>query len=772
MHATCKVVSPSYAAPISHPLDNTQIIQRVYEKDVVFEDPNLDTASEATQEWEEDSPYPEVRAAVSNTDDMSIPVGTIRVWVIGLLWAILIPGLNQFLYFRYPSTTVGSLVAQLLSFPLGRAWARFMPRWKIFGFPLNPGPFNVKEHVVITVMATVGSTSAYATGIIAVQRHYYHQRWSFAYQWLLVMSTQLIGFSMGGAMKRFLVSPPSMIWPANLVSCALLNTLHSQVYSGYSNQFGMSRERFFLYGFSAAAAWYIFPGYLFTALSCFSWKLNQLFGYNSGLGMSIITLDWNNIAFIGSPYVVPLRWAEANVAAGFILFFWILAPILYYTNTWYSNYTPMMSRLSYDNTGAEYVVSRVLTEQATLDLEKYRAYSPLFLSTSFAVAYAMSFASITATLVHALLYFRKQIGIQARRSLNEQPDVHARLMSRYPQVPEWWYICIFVAMFAVAAVTVEVWPTQMPVWGLVVSLLIGLIYIIPTGMIQAITNQQMGLNVLTELIGGYLIPGRPVALMLHKTYGYIMMTQALQYASDMKLGHYMKVPPRTMFWCQVVATVLAGTVQLGVQAWMFDNIKDFCHSDQKDHFNCAETEVFFVASVVWGVIGPQRQFSSGQIYHGLVWFFLVGAVAPVVGWLIIKRWPGSFFRYVNVPVILAGTAFIPPATAVNYIPWAVVGFTFNYFIRKRHFGWWAKYNYVLSAALDCGTAVATLLVYFCLQYPRHGTVGRGTIESWWGNTVYMDTADWNALPLKTVPEGDTFGYVLSCSTHLSLESPY
>ena len=48
------------------------------------------------------------------------------------------------------------------------------------------------------------------TDILAVQRKYYDQNWSFAYQWLLVMSTQLIGFSMGGAIKRFLVSPPSM----------------------------------------------------------------------------------------------------------------------------------------------------------------------------------------------------------------------------------------------------------------------------------------------------------------------------------------------------------------------------------------------------------------------------------------------------------------------------------------------------------------------------------------------------------------------------------
>ena len=50
------------------------------------------------------------------------------------------------------------------------------------------------------------------------------------------------------------------------------------------------------------------------------------------------------------------------------------------------------------------------------------------------------------------------------------------------------------------------------------------------------------------------------------------MAQALTFASDFKLGHYMKIAPKPMFWSQVVATVIAGTVQLGVQAWMFTNI--------------------------------------------------------------------------------------------------------------------------------------------------------------------------------------------------------
>ena len=67
-------------------------------------------------------------------------------------------------------------------------------------------------------------------------------------------------------------------------------------------------------------------------------------------------------------------------------------------------------------------------------------------------------------------------------------------------------------------------------------------YIIPIGMIQAITNQQVGLNVITELIIGYALPGKPIAMMMFKTWGYTTMIQALAFTSDFKLGHYMKVP--------------------------------------------------------------------------------------------------------------------------------------------------------------------------------------------------------------------------------------
>ena len=58
---------------------------------------------------EDDSPYPEVRSAVANFDDPSMPVNTLRAWFLGILWAVIIPGINEFYYFRYPSLVVSSV---------------------------------------------------------------------------------------------------------------------------------------------------------------------------------------------------------------------------------------------------------------------------------------------------------------------------------------------------------------------------------------------------------------------------------------------------------------------------------------------------------------------------------------------------------------------------------------------------------------------------------------------------------------------------------------
>ena len=153
-----------------------------------------------------------------------------------------------------------------------------------------------------------------------------------------------------------------------------------------------------------------------------------------------LLLTSHSVSSFSTVSILPFLYVTCALTC---VFSGILVPILYYTNTWYAKFMPISSRTSFDNTGKSYKVRRILTADVTLDVEKYKASSPLLLSTTFAISYGLSFAAITATIMHTILFYRKQIWTQARRSLSEQADIHARLMSRYPQVPDWWYLIVF-----------------------------------------------------------------------------------------------------------------------------------------------------------------------------------------------------------------------------------------------------------------------------------------------------------------------------------------
>ena len=78
------------------------------------------------------------------------------------------------------------------------------------------------------------------------------------------MSTQLIGYSMGGVYKRIVVAPSSMIWPETLLMAVLFNALHGQETLGTQARGGISRLRFFSY---------FFIGYVFYSQFFLPWKL-------------------------------------------------------------------------------------------------------------------------------------------------------------------------------------------------------------------------------------------------------------------------------------------------------------------------------------------------------------------------------------------------------------------------------------------------------------------------------------------------------------------
>ncbi|KAI0245640.1 OPT oligopeptide transporter protein-domain-containing protein [Lactifluus subvellereus] len=217
----------------------------------------------------------------------------------------------------------------------------------------------------------------------------------------------------------------------------------------------------------------------------------------------------------------------------------------------------------------------------------------------------------------------------------------------------------------------------------------------------------------------------------------------------------MKIPHGSMFFARS-SVPLCRDCALGVQTWMFPTSKTLQSSSNRQlhlpYHHCIGT-----ASIIWGVIGPRRLFSHGQLYYGLVFSFLAGPVLPLIQWTLHKKFRMKFLKYLNFPVIFNAITWMPPATPINYVPWVFICFLFNYVIRRRHLLWWLKYNYVVAAGLDAGYAVGGIVIFFALQYPKNGTIGMNSIQNWWGNTVYTKTADYAGLPAKTVPEGGTFG---------------
>ncbi|EFJ35289.1 hypothetical protein SELMODRAFT_166204 [Selaginella moellendorffii] len=707
-------------------------------------------APQVEAEGDDQSPVEEVALTVDTRDDPTLPVGTFRMWFLGLLSCILLSFLNQFFSYRTEPFIIGLISVQIVALPFGRFMANVLPErsfrvpFTSSSFSLNPGPFNVKEHVLITIFANAGSGfgngGAYAMGIVNITRAFYKRSMGFTAGLLLVMTTQVLGYGWAGLMKKHLVEPAHMWWPGNLVQVSLFRTLHEE---DQQQKKGFSRSQFFAIVMTLSFCYYVLPGYMFMMLTSMSWVCwifpksvlaQQLGSGLKGLGLGSFSLDWATIsAYLGSPLVTPW-FAICNVIFGYLVVMYIVTPACYWSNIYDAKIYPLFSSYLFTKDGQVYDVTSVVDKNFDLDLEAYARKGPVHMSTFFAFSYGLGFAAVASTLTHVACFHGKYIWERSRAALTEKPDIHTRLMRKYPDVPQWWFHTLMVISIAASIATCAYYKAelQLPWWGVLLACVVASSFTLPIGVITATTNITPGLNIITEYLMGYLLPGQPMANVCFKTYGYISMTQAISFLQDFKLGHYMKVPHRSMFHVQFIGTIVAAIVNMCCAWWLLGSIENICDKSllpPNSPWTCPSDRVFFDASVIWGLIGPKRMFGSHGEYKELQWFFLGGALGPVLVWLASRTFPNvKWIPLINLPVILGATAYMPPATSVNYISWSIVGIIFNYFIFRYHKGWWQRYNYVFSAAMDAGVAFMGVLLYLCLGIENRSL-------SWWGNNV-------------------------------------
>lgn len=198
-------------------------------------------------------------------------------------------------------------------------------------------------------------------------------------------------------------------------------------------------------------------------------------------------------------------------------------------------------------------------------------------------------------------------------------------MKKYKEVPEWCYLIVLVIAAVCGMVGVGVYPTHVTPAVVVFGILMPLIVMIPCGLIQAVSGLPIPLNVIAEFIGGAIVPGNANSLIYFKTYGYIATYQALAFSSDLKLAHYLKIPPWHTFTMQIWATIIYCFVCAGLQNFVLA-FKDVCTAEAKFQMACPGANTFFTSAVFWGTLGPARLFGPGKRYNLMLLGFPVGVV--------------------------------------------------------------------------------------------------------------------------------------------------
>ncbi|KAK3385091.1 isp4 protein [Podospora didyma] len=620
---------------------------------------------------------------VPDETDEFIPARTnsyVPFLVLSTFWVVAGCGVSSMYYFKPYSNTLTSYAVQLLSW----GWRTF--RFFACSFSLNPGPWNAKEHALIVVAYRGSCYAAYGLGPLSALELYYDRKLSPGWGILFLLTTQMIGYGFAGIFRDILVRPPKIYYPGVLPNFA-------QVFS---------------YVAITTFIWQWLPGFIFPLLSsipllCYfahgQWKGYVLGSGYYGFGMLDISLDWNSSTF-WQPLYTPL-WANASQIGGALVACWLTYPILYFTNTLNAPSYPPMSSGTFDDTGAKYNITPILTPQYTLDQTAVNEYSMPRWSISYAMAIFWGFACSTSALVYAGLWYGKDSYVaiveawKSRR--DDYNDPYLKLMSRTARVPHWWYLTLLAACFALSLGCVYGAEIGLPWWGFVIICVVSAICTFP----------NVGMAYLSEILAGGLFPGNPDAF-----------------------GFYMKIPEKEMFWAQVYGTLLGLFVNYGVMRLIIDHIgaATLLGKNESNSWLAMKTRNYYSLSVLWGILGPKMSLSEGSDYSWVYWEFLLGPALVTLVYMVHRFRPNwELATRCNPVVIMYGATLFPVNQTTNLmISGALSVFFMGYMLRYRPV-WFRKYNYLLGVGLDCGSQITQTIMMFAINLPYL------SMPFWWGN---------------------------------------
>ncbi|KAG6527159.1 hypothetical protein ZIOFF_009253 [Zingiber officinale] len=369
-----------------------------------------------------------------------------------------------------------------------------------------------------------------------------------------------------------------------------------------------------------------------------------------------------------------------------------------------------------------------------MTITTYDKYSKIYFTTSLLYCYAFSLAQYTSSISEITLCYGRSLWQTFKKAYkhDDEQDVHGRLMKQnYESIPQWWFYSILLSMIGMAILVCESFGSQIQLryWEVLLACALVFLFLPLECVLEAIAGSGFTLDLLFEAIIGYLNPGKPLANMAFKLYGTEAHLVAAYAIYNFKLSHYIKIPPKIVFHLMILATISC-FIDFGIAWWMLRSIDNICQPDllpEGSPWTCPSDKAMFITGVTWGLVGPSKTFYPDGMYSIVFIFALIGLVAPIPVWLLSQKYPEKkWIRLINFPLIFNAALVLPVGGMVGYWNWFIVGLLFNYFIYHKHREWWTRYNYLLSAGLDAGSAVFVLLLSVSLQFQNiYGA-------NWWG----------------------------------------
>lgn len=209
------------------------------------------------------------------------------------------------------------------------------------------------------------------------------------------------------------------------------------------------------------------------------------------------------------------------------------------------------------------------------------------------------------------------------------------------------------------------------------------------------------------------------------------------------------IPRRVTFSTQMIACVWSSIEQIAVMNWALSTIKTSAPPPSQTTTpvptaaSSSTTPSFGAPSAQHACFPPARPTPDYSTYSSLLWFFLAGALFPILIYAAARIFPKhSLLRFHHVPLVFGGAKLSLLGRGRVHLQQA-------YLNRFRE--WWMQYNY-LSAGLDLGLALCTILILLTLNLTSTG------FPSWWGRQIASETMDAKNTAVQIVlPEGETFG---------------